>query len=209
MPLKTSTLARSALPTSLRKDADGVVRCFWCGDDPLYQRYHDQEWGWPLHGENRVFEKITLEGMQAGLSWITILRKRETFRAAYRNFDIEKVAAFGARDLKRLMADAGVIRNRAKIESAIHNAKTAAALLDAGTSLDALVWSFAPQAPKGLRPVGEPLAATSPESIALSKALLKLGFRFVGPTTMYALMQSAGLVNDHFKGCQRLPHRPS
>jgi DNA-3-methyladenine glycosylase I len=194
------------LKSSLHTGADGVTRCFWCGDDPLYQRYHDEEWGWPLHGEHRIFEKITLEGMQAGLSWITILRKRENFRAAYRGFDIEKVAAFGARDVSRLLADAGVIRNRGKIEAAISNARVAAAMLNAGTSLDAFVWSFAPKPRKKLLPVGELLDATTPESVALSKALLKKGFRFVGPTTMYALMQSTGMVNDHFKGCRKLPH---
>ncbi|HEU4406014.1 MAG TPA: DNA-3-methyladenine glycosylase I [Polyangiaceae bacterium] len=189
---------------SVRVGADGVARCWWCGDDPLYQRYHDGEWGRPLHGEDAVFEKLVLEGMQAGLSWITILRKREAFRAAFAGFRIAAVAEFGERDVARLLGDAAIVRNRAKIEAAIGNARAARAMLERGESLDALCWSFAP------RPRGRPLTprdeipAATPESTALSKALLARGFRFVGPTTMYALMQSGGLVNDHLEGCASL-----
>jgi DNA-3-methyladenine glycosylase I len=190
---------------SLHVGADGRTRCWWCGDDELYQRYHDTEWGHALHGESKVFEKISLEGMQAGLSWITILRKRENFRAAFANFDIPKVARFTPKDIERLMGDAGIVRNRAKIESAITNAQTAEKMLDAGESLDEFVWSFAPVDRKPLLGLTDEIQAATPESKAMSKALLKKGFRFVGPTTMYAFMQSSGMVNDHIEGCQHLP----
>lgn len=194
------------METRLRKGSDGVTRCWWCGDDELYQHYHDTEWGHTLHGENRIFEKITLEGMQAGLSWITILRKRENFRTAFRNFDIETVAGFTDADRERLMADAGIVRNRAKIDAAISNARVAAAMLDAGESLDAFVWSFAPpRESDAAQGSGDVLVASTPESVAMSKALLKRGFRFVGPTTMYAFMQSSGMVDDHIEGCERRP----
>jgi DNA-3-methyladenine glycosylase I len=190
---------------SLHVGTDGHTRCWWCGDDELYQRYHDTEWGHALHGESKVFEKISLEGMQAGLSWITILRKRENFRAAFANFDIPKVARFTPRDIERLMGDAGIVRNRAKIEAAITNAQTVEKMLDAGESLDQFVWSFAPAARKPLLSLTDEIQAATPESKAMSKALLKRGFRFVGPTTMYAFMQSSGMVNDHIEGCQQLP----
>ncbi len=180
----------------LHTGSDGIVRCSWCASDDLYQRYHDTEWGVTLHGENKVFEKITLEGMQAGLSWITILRKRETFREAFSNFDIETVARFGEADVARLMANPGVIRNGAKINAAISNAQMAAAMLDRGESLDEFVWSFAPTDRKAGIELDEPIQAETAESKAMSKALKKLGFRFVGPTTMYAFMQSSGMVND-------------
>ena len=183
--------------------ADGVVRCSWCGNDDLYQRYHDTEWGTTLHGENKVFEKITLEGMQAGLSWITILRKRETFREAYADFDIASVAEFGDDDVARLMANPGVIRNGAKISAAISNARVAYDMLAAGQSLDELVWSFAPKKKSRGVGVNEPIHAETAESKAMSKELKKRGFRFVGPTTMYAFMQSSGMVNDHIVGCHR------
>lgn len=189
----------------LRHGLDGVVRCSWPGDDPLYTAYHDTEWGHTLHGDNKIFEKITLEGMQAGLSWITILRKRETFRLAFANFDIPTVARFTDDDRARLLGDAGIIRNRAKIDSAISNAQVAHAMLDRGESLDDLVWSFAP--PTRTRPlqVGDSVQPSTPESAAMSKTLLKRGFRFVGPTTMYAFMQSSGMVDDHIEGCERVP----
>jgi DNA-3-methyladenine glycosylase I len=193
---------------SIHIGADGVKRCSWCGDDELYQQYHDTEWGWTLHGEDKIFEKITLEGMQAGLSWITILRKRETFRAAYKNFNIEKVAAFGDKDVARLMQDSGVIRNGAKISAAIGNARVVLTMLENGESLDEFVWSFAPPARKRMLTIDDSIDAKTPESTAMSKALLKKGFRFVGPTTMYAFMQSSGMINDHLKGCQRLPKKP-
>jgi DNA-3-methyladenine glycosylase I len=185
----------------LHKGQDGVVRCSWCGDDDLYQRYHDTEWGRTLHGENKVFEKISLEGAQAGLSWITILRKRENYRKAFKNFDIKKVAMFTPDDVERLMGDAGIVRNGAKIESAISNANAALALRAAGESLDDLCWSFAPAKRRPPLALDAEILAATPESTAMSKALLKRGFRFVGPTTMYAFMQSSGMVNDHFKGC--------
>jgi DNA-3-methyladenine glycosylase I len=193
------------MPSSLHIGTDGIQRCGWCGDDPLYQRYHDTEWGRPrdnpLHGENAIFEKIALEGMQAGLSWITILRKRETFRAAFANFSIDAVAEFDHNDVTRLLGDAGIVRNRAKIEATISNARTAQTMLAAGESLDALCWSFAPPPRKKLLTTTDEINAETPESQALSKALRKRGFRFVGPTTMYAFMQSSGMVNDHIKGC--------
>ena len=189
----------------LRVGSDGVTRCSWCGDDEFYQRYHDTEWGHDLHGENEIFEKISLEGMQAGLSWITILRKRENFRAAFHDFDISTVARFTPNDVERLMGDAGIVRNRAKIESAITNAQTTEAMLDAGESLDAFVWSFAPSDRRTRLSLTDELQASTDASKALSKALLKKGFRFVGPTTMYAFMQSSGMVNDHFEGCERTP----
>jgi DNA-3-methyladenine glycosylase I len=194
-----------AMTGSLHVGDDGVARCWWCGDDPLYQAYHDTEWGRPrdnpLHGEDQIFEKIVLEGMQAGLSWITILRKRENFRAAFAGFSIPAVAAFGAEDVERLMGDVGIVRNRAKIEATVSNAQAAMELLDAGGSLDELCWSFAP--PPRAHPLasGDALVAEIPESKALSKELRRRGFRFVGPTTMYAFMQSSGMVNDHIDGC--------
>lgn len=194
------------MTAKLHMGSDGVRRCWWCGEDPLYQRYHDTEWGHTLHGENKIFEKITLEGMQAGLSWITILRKRETFRTAFAHFDIERVASFTDNDRARLLADAGIVRNRAKIDAAISNANVALAMLSSGDSLDDFVWSFAP--PHGRYPDlvdGADLRASTEESTAMSKALLKRGFRFVGPTTMYAFMQSSGMVNDHVQGCERIP----
>jgi DNA-3-methyladenine glycosylase I len=180
---------------------DGVARCAWAVADAEYRRYHDEEWGRPLHGDRALFEKLSLEGFQAGLSWITILRKRPAFRAAFGGFDPDTVAAFGDDDVARLMADAGIVRNRAKIEATIANARLVTEM-DAG-ELDALLWSFAPTAARP-RPVSfAQVPATTPESSALSRELRRRGFRFVGPTTMYALMQSAGMVDDHVTGCWR------
>jgi len=193
---------------SLRVADDGRARCGWVGDDAEYRRYHDEEWGHPLHGDRELFEKIALEGFQAGLSWITILRRRPTFRAAFRDFALDEVAAFDAADVERLMADPGIIRNRAKIEATISNARITRELVaDDPGALDRLVWSFAP--PPAPRPATRPatlgdIPAVTPEATALSRALKKHGFRFVGPTTMYALMQSAGLVDDHVSGCWRV-----
>ncbi|HKT57259.1 MAG TPA: DNA-3-methyladenine glycosylase I [Microbacterium sp.] len=185
---------------------DGILRCPWVGDDADYRRYHDEEWGTPLHGDRALFEKMSLEGFQAGLSWITILRKRPAFRAAFDGFDPATVAAYGEADVERLMGDAGIVRNRAKIEAAIGNARLVCEL--APGELDALMWSFAP-AGSGIRPVSmAELPAVTPESEAMSKALRKRGFRFVGPTTMYALMQSAGMVDDHLTGCWRAAPTP-
>lgn len=188
------------MSTSIRIGEDGVARCAWVGDDAEYRRYHDEEWGVPLHGDRALFEKLSLEGFQAGLSWITILRKRPRFREVFEGFDPERIAAFGDADVERLMADAGIIRNRAKILATISNARLVLEM-DAG-ELDALMWSFAPAT--WPRPAAfADVAAVTPESLAMSKALRKRGFRFVGPTTMYALMQSAGMVDDHVEGCWR------
>jgi DNA-3-methyladenine glycosylase I len=181
--------------------ADGVARCAWAGSAAEYLRYHDEEWGTELHGDQALFERMSLEGFQAGLSWITILRRRETFRAAFAGFDIDAVAAFDADDVARLMADPGIIRNAAKVDATISNARVAAELVrDRPGALDELLWGFAP-APRTGPPAEIP--ATTAESVAASKALKKLGFRFVGPTTIYALMQATGMVDDHAAGCFR------
>ncbi|MDW4573573.1 DNA-3-methyladenine glycosylase I [Microbacterium sp. M3] len=187
-------------PSDVRLGADGRARCAWVGDDAEYARYHDEEWGFPLHGDRALFEKMSLEGFQAGLSWITILRKRPRFREVFAGFEPEAVAAFGDDDVARLMTDAGIIRNRAKIEATISNARLVLAL-EPG-ELDAFMWSFAP-ASHGRPATLAEVPAMTPEAAAMSKALRKRGFRFVGPTTMYALMQSAGMVDDHVDGCWR------
>jgi DNA-3-methyladenine glycosylase I len=181
--------------------ADGVARCAWAGSTPDYLVYHDTEWGVPVHGEQPLFERLTLEAFQSGLSWLTILRKRTAFRAAFAGFDPEVVAEFDDDDRLRLMADAGIVRNRLKIDAAIRNAAAVLALREAG-GLDELLWSHAPlkHVPPS-RP--EDLRATSPESATLAKALKEAGFVFVGPTTMYAAMQACGLVDDHLAGCHR------
>jgi len=192
------------LPQGLTRGEDGVVRCFWAGSDPLYRRYHDEEWGFPVADDRRLFEKICLEGFQSGLSWLTILRKRENFRAAFSGFDRERVAGFGARDVARLLRDAGIVRHRGKIESTINNAGRARELARAHGSLAAFFWAFEPSAAERPRRVtrGELMKmATTPASIRLSKQLKQLGFSFVGPTTVYAFMQAMGLVNDHLEGC--------
>ncbi|MGZ8688633.1 MAG: DNA-3-methyladenine glycosylase I [Gaiellaceae bacterium] len=177
---------------------DGLARCSWCGDDPLYTSYHDREWGRPLTGDDAVFELLTLEGFQAGLAWITILRKREGFRNAFAGFEIERVARFAEPDVELLLGDAGIVRHRGKIEAAIGNAQAA---LELPGGLSELVWSFAPPPrERRLRSLAE-IPAVTPESTALSKELKRHGFRFVGPTTVYAFMQSAGLVDDHLDGC--------
>lgn len=188
----------------MRIGPDGVARCAWVGDDAEYRRYHDEEWGRPLHGDRALFEKMALEGFQAGLSWITILRKRPRFREVFAGFDPAVVAEFGEDDIERLMADAGIVRNRAKIEATISNAALVRGMADG--ELDEFMWSFAP-APRP-RPVSfAEVPATTPESDAMSKALRTRGFRFVGSTTMYALMQSAGMVDDHVEGCWRAGFR--
>lgn len=193
-----------ALRSSVIVGNDGLARCAWTGHDVEYQRYHDDEWGSPLHGDRELFEKLSLEGFQAGLSWITILRRRSTFRSAFADFDIDLVAAFDAGDIDRLLCDPGIIRNRLKVEATISNARVAQQLIDGNEgALDALMWSFAPKA-TGRRPSAlTDIPAVTTESTALSAALKKLGFRFVGPTTMYALMQSSGMVDDHVVQCFR------
>jgi DNA-3-methyladenine glycosylase I len=187
----------------LQVGADGVVRCWWCGDDPLYVAYHDLEWGHPVTSDVRLFEKLCLEGFQSGLSWLTILRKRENFRRAFAGFEIEAVAAFGASDVERLLGDAGIVRHRGKIESTINNAARTIELVDDAGSVFAYVDRFRPDRDQGLA-LDAPLVASTPESTALSKDLRRRGFTFVGPTTMYAFMQAMGLVNDHIVGCHRL-----
>ena len=183
---------------------DGAPRCAWVGADPEYQRYHDQEWGIPLHGDRALFEKLSLEGFQAGLSWITILRRRPTFRAAFAGFDIDTVAAFDAGDIERLMADPGIIRNRLKVDATISNARVTQQLVSHRQgALDELLWGFAPPRRRHAPASFAELPAVTAESTAASKALKALGFRFVGPTTVYALMQSSGMVDDHVAACFR------
>ncbi|QPP06727.1 DNA-3-methyladenine glycosylase I [Streptomyces bathyalis] len=179
---------------------DGVLRCPWGLSADDYVEYHDTEWGRPVHGDDSLFERLCLEAFQSGLSWLTILRRREGFRAAFAGFHIAKVAAFTAEDEERLLGDTGIIRNRAKIRAAVANAQVAASLGEG--ELDALIWSFAPDPERRSAPRthGE-IPAVTPESTALAKDLKKRGFRFVGPTTAYAMMQACGLVNDHLADC--------
>jgi DNA-3-methyladenine glycosylase I len=175
------------------------VRC-WPATDPAYQAYHDEEWGRPVRDERGVYERLCLEGFQSGLSWLTILRKRENFRAAFAGFDPGRVARFGARDVERLLGDAGIVRHRGKIEAAVANAQATVSLRDAGTPLHELFWSYRPEPRAAVQSLSE-LPAETPESRALSKRLKQAGFRFVGPTTVYAAMQACGVVNDHIAGC--------
>jgi DNA-3-methyladenine glycosylase I len=179
--------------------SDGLVdgRCWWGSSTPEYVAYHDEEWGRPVHDSRALFEKLTLEAFQSGLSWITILRKRENFRAAFANFEVERIAAFGDADRERLLADPGIVRNRLKVDATIANARAALAL---DIDLAELLWSFAPEPrPRPRAPADIP--ASTPESAAMAKELKRRGFRFVGPTTAYALMQACGLVDDHIEGC--------
>jgi DNA-3-methyladenine glycosylase I len=185
---------------ALVRGEDGVRRCWWAVSAPEYVAYHDDEWGRPVLHDDGLFERLCLEGFQSGLSWLTILRKREGFRAAFAGFRIDEVARFGARDVKRLMSDAGIVRNRSKIEAAIANARAAVAVRDELGSLRALIEPFRQGRSKAPRTRAD-LPPTTPESEALSRELKRHGFRFVGPTTVYATMQAAGLVNDHIAGC--------
>ncbi len=190
--------------TGLFTATDGLTRCLWCRATPAYQHYHDHEWGWPVTDDRRLFEKLCLEGFQAGLSWLTILNKREAFRTAFANFEAERVAAFDATDVSRLLLDAGIVRHRGKIESTINNANRVIELRREFGTLSAYAWSF--EAAAHTRPKQVTLAAlkamtTSAESIAMSKDLKKRGWSFVGPTTVYAFMQAMGLVNDHIENC--------
>jgi DNA-3-methyladenine glycosylase I len=181
-----------------------MKRCWWPGEDPLYVRYHDEEWGRPVTDDHRLFEKVCLEGFQAGLSWITILRKREHFRRGFAGFDPERVARFTAKDVNRLLKDEGIVRHRGKIESAINNAKRALDLIEERGSLAAYFWSWEPEASERPRIVTRAALmkmATTPRSVALSRDLKKRGWTFVGPTTIYAFMQAMGLVNDHVHEC--------
>jgi DNA-3-methyladenine glycosylase I len=192
------------MATSLVLGSDGKKRCAWCTGNDLYEQYHDREWGRPNKDERAIFEKLCLEGFQAGLSWLTILKKREAFREAFQGFEPLVVAKFGARDIRRLMNDEGIVRNRAKIESAINNARVLCAMHERGESLSTLVWQHTSKRSAQPRSISQ-LKAVTPESVALSKELKKRGFSFVGPTTMYAAMQSLGVVNDHIVGCHRAP----
>lgn len=188
----------------LHVDAAGVARCWWCAGDAAYAAYHDEEWGRPVGDDIRLFEKICLEGFQSGLSWLTILRKRDNFRRAFAGFDFERVARFGAADVARLLADPGIVRHRGKIEAAIGNAQRACELAEEAGSLAAFVWRFEPD--PATRPARLDRAALraltrTAESAALGRELKRRGWRFVGPTTIYAFMQAMGLVNDHLDGC--------
>lgn len=194
------------MPSSrgLSTGVDGVARCSWCGSDPLYTQYHDTEWGFPVRDDRRLFELMSLEGFQSGLSWVTILRKRRNFRAAFAGFDIEKVARFGVRDVTRLLGDTGIVRHRGKIEAIIGNARRCAELIDTEGSLAGYVWRFEPDATSRPRKLTWSVLKTmsaTPESTARSRNLGQRGWKFVGPTTMYAFMQAMGLVNDHLHGC--------
>jgi DNA-3-methyladenine glycosylase I len=178
---------------------DGRVRCAWCLAAPEYIDYHDQVWGRPIHGERELFEMLTLESFQSGLSWLTILRRQAGFRAAFDDWDIDRIAAYGEDDVERLLADDRIIRHRGKIEATIANAAAVVAVHASGETLDGLLWGFAP-GPE--REDGEDLPSSTSESAAMAKELKRRGFRFIGPTTAYALMQAAGLVNDHAAGCE-------
>ena len=193
------------MTTGLFTDPDGTTRCFWCEATPAYRHYHDTEWGFPVTDDRRLFEKLCLEGFQAGLSWLTILNKRDAFRRAFANFDAERMARFTDADVQRLLADTGIVRHRGKIESAIGNARRVLELREREGSLAAFAWRYEPD-PR-TRPRRMTLAAlkaqtTSAESVAMSKELKRRGWTFVGPTTVYAFMQAMGLVNDHLEGCQ-------
>jgi DNA-3-methyladenine glycosylase I len=189
------------VPPGLSKGSDGRPRCWWGASTSDYEQYHDEEWGRPVRDDRGLYERMVLEGFQSGLSWLTILRKRENFRAAFANFEIEAVAAFGDRDVERLLADAGIVRHRGKIEAAIANARAAAELQAAGESLSELIWTHAPAGRRRAPRTLEDLPAVTHESTALAKELKRRGFRFVGPTTAYATMQACGVVNDHLAGC--------
>ena len=179
-------------------------RCPWCGDDPLYMSYHDTEWGVPCHDERTLFEFLLLEGAQAGLSWLTILRKRENYRHAFDDFDVEKIARYDESDTTRLLADAGIVRNRLKIAASITNARATLKLYEQGSTLNQLLWQFVDGKPRinHWRTIAK-VPAITPEAEALSKELKQRGFRFIGPTIMYAHMQAIGMVNDHLVSCQR------
>ena len=189
---------RVPVGAGLQTGPDGRLRCSWAGSAPEYLAYHDDEWGKELRGDQALFERLSLEAFQSGLAWITILRKREAFRAAFADFDIERVAAFGEPDVHRLLQDTGIVRNRAKIEAAIANAR---AILDLDEPFSDLLWSFAPGGSRPAPRTTTDVPATTTESTAMAKELKRRGFRFVGPTTAYALMQATGMVDDHLADC--------
>ena len=189
----------------LRLGEDGIARCWWAGADPLYVRYHDEEWGIPCHDDRELFERLLLEGFQAGLAWITILRKRESFFRAFDGWVPERIAAYGPEDVARLLADPGIVRNRLKVEGAIKNARAYLRLKDELGSFDRYIWEFVggETLRRAVRPGWHELVSTSPESDALAKDLKRRGFTFVGSTIVYAFMQSVGMVDDHVAGCFR------
>ncbi len=192
------------LPKGLRQGEDGLVRCWWPGDKPDYMHYHDHEWAHPVTDDFRLFEKICLEGFQSGLSWLTILRKRDNFRKAFLDFDFEKVARFSEKEVARLLQDTGIVRHRRKIESTINNAQKACEMVDEYGSLARFFWKYEPAPEERPKQCDYPTLkeiAITPTSTALSKDLKKRGWSFVGPTTAYAFMQAMGLVNDHVEGC--------
>jgi DNA-3-methyladenine glycosylase I len=191
------------MTSRLVRGADGRRRCFWGAEPGEYTAYHDDEWGRPVADDRRLFEKLNLEGFQSGLSWLTILRKRENFRAAFADFDIATVARYGGRDVTRLLKDAGIVRHRGKIESVINNARRALELVDEAGSLAAFLWRFEPNARTRSKRIddGALAAPPPPEAVALAKELKRRGWTYVGPTTVYAFMQAMGLVNDHLHGC--------
>lgn len=190
----------AGVPAQLLTGVDGLARCAWPGADPLYVAYHDDDWGRPVHDERELFEKLILDGAQAGLAWITILRKREGYRRAFAGFDPAVIAGYRPADVERLLSDPGIVRNRAKVNAAISNAQALLAMHEAGQTLSDLVWSHAPVNPVPMR-VGDEWRTTSPEAEALSKALKQRGWKFVGPTIVFAFMQAVGVVNDHVEGC--------
>ncbi len=194
----------SRLPKGLVRGEDGLARCWWGASAPDYAAYHDAEWGWPVHDDRRLFEKICLEGFQSGLSWLTILRKRDGFRKAFSDFDYHRVSRFNQRSVARLLEDASIVRHRGKIESTINNAKRAVELEDAYGSLAAYFWEYVPpsrERPRRMTRTALMKLSKTPTSIALSKDLKRRGWSFVGPTTAYAFMQAMGLVNDHLDTC--------
>ena len=191
--------------SGVRTGADGVTRCWWCLGDALYESYHDEEWGRPVRDDHILFEKICLEGFQSGLSWLTILRKRENFRKAFKSFDLASVARFNSRSVERLLQDAGIVRHRGKIESTINNARRCIELVDEFGSVASYAWSYEPDGSSRPARLDWPTLATittSPEAIAMSKDLKRRGWSFVGPTTVYAFMEAVGLVNDHVISCE-------
>lgn len=186
------------MSTEIIVGPDGKSRCRWCATAPEFLVYHDTEWGFPVGDDQHLFEKLCLEGFQSGLSWRTILAKRKNFRAAFHDFDFDKIARYTQRDVERLLKDAGIVRHRGKIEAVINNARQAQELIKQEGSLAAFIWRYEPDAKQLTKPQS---ASTSAASIALSKDLKKMGWKFVGPTTVYALMQAMGLINDHVEGC--------
>jgi DNA-3-methyladenine glycosylase I len=199
--------AELSVPEGLDAGPDGLLRCAWSASAPDYRDYHDTEWGRPLHGDQALFERISLEAFQSGLSWLTILRKRPGFRQAFHDFDPTRVAMFGADEVSRLMTDASIVRNRRKIEATIVNARAVLVLQEAGESLDAVVWRYADDSSRRLADPAD-IPTMTDASRALSRELKARGFVFVGPTTMYAAMQACGLVDDHLAGCHVVSGHP-